>query len=224
MSCTYYLKENEMKITTFTHCKSITKIIIWSGKTLSQNLRRLYWFWAMFRGPFLCPCLPLNTWIIWIQYHLSYCSIYFHDSSVKYVTRSQLILSQDVGRCGSFHFRQETTFQLPETVEDIDWDINSSSRHCHCCFNLVRSLKQVRIKKHRTTSGQKNPECLGMPPTTFSASLTQTDAAKNRRGIPEIRISPECFSWQGIVAACHFYECFLSRSNSLERPFWKQGL
>lgn len=105
-----------------------------------------------------------------------------------------LILSQDVGHCGSFYFRQETTFQLSETVEDIDWVINSSSRHCHCCFNLVRSLKQVRIKKHRTTGGQKNPDCLDMPPTTYTAPLTQTDAAKNHRGLPETRTSPECFS------------------------------
>lgn len=204
--------------------KSISKIITWSGKRLSQNLRRTF----VLILSHVSWSIPLSLFAL----------KHFNDlNSISPVTllnllsrqfgkicHAFLILSQDVGLWGSFHFRQETTFQPPETVEDIDWDINSSSRHCHCCFNLVCSFKQVRIKKHRTTSGQKNPECLGMSSTTFSAPLTQTDAAKNHRGIPEIRISPECFSWQGIVAACYFYKCFLSRSNSLERPFWKQGL
>ena len=56
-----------------------------------------------------------------------------------------------VGLFGRFDFRQEeTTFQLPEVVEDIDCVVNSISCRCHCCFNMVRCIKQIRIRKQQT--------------------------------------------------------------------------
>ena len=137
------------------------------------------------------------------------------------------VLSHDVGLFGRFDFRQEkTTFQLPQSMEDIDCGVsgvNTGSCHCHCSFDLVHSFKQIRIRMQQTKR-HKFRGYLGMPPTAHTASLAQTEAWKNHRDLPETRVSPERFSRQGILTACHFYECLLPRWNSVERPLWKQGV